>query len=166
VPALRQYLRDVLPEHMIPSAFVPLEALPLTPNGKLDRQSLPSLDGARQETATPFVPPATEVERKLAAIFRELLGLHEIGLDDNFFDLGGNSLLMVQVVEKIRGELGLKISLVRVFQFPTLRSLAAAIASSAADPGHAAVQPEQNRGQLRREMMQRRREVRGSRSPG
>jgi acyl carrier protein len=166
VPALRQYLRDVLPEHMIPSAFVPLEALPLTPNGKLDRQSLPSLDGARQETATPFVPPATEVEHKLAAIFRELLSLHEIGLDDNFFDLGGNSLLMVQVVEKIRAELGLKISLVRVFQFPTLRSLAAAIASSAADPGHAAVQPEQNRGQLRREMMQRRREVRGSRSPG
>jgi natural product biosynthesis luciferase-like monooxygenase protein len=166
VPALREHLRSTLPEYMIPSAFVPLEALPLTPNGKLDRQSLPSPDGARQETATPFVPPATEVERKLAAIFRELLGLHEIGLDDNFFDLGANSLLMVQVVERIRAELGLKISLVRVFQFPTLRSLAAAIAGSAADPGHAAVQPEQNRGQLRREMMQRRREVRGRSSPG
>jgi acyl carrier protein len=166
VPALRQHLRNTLPEYMIPSAFVPLEALPLTPNGKLDRQALPSPDGARQETATPFVPPATEVERKLAAIFRELLGMNEIGVDDNFFDLGANSLMMVRVVEKIRAELGLKISLVRVFQFPTLSSLAAAIAGSETDPSQAAVPPEQNRGQLRREMMQRRREVRGSRPPG
>lgn len=166
VPALRQHLRSTLPEYMIPSAFVPLEALPLTPNGKLDRQALPSPDGARQETATPFVPPATEVERKLAAIFRELLGMNEIGVDDNFFDLGANSLMMVRVVEKIRAELGLKMSLVRVFQFPTLSTLAAAIAGSETDPGHAAVPPEQNRGQLRREMMQRRREVRGSRPPG
>jgi acyl carrier protein len=163
VPALRQHLRSTLPEYMIPSAFVPLEALPLTPNGKLDRQALPSPDGARQETATPFIPPATEVERKLAAIFRELLGMNEIGVDDNFFDLGANSLMMVRVVEKIRAELGLKMSLVRVFQFPTLGSLAAAIAGSETDPGHAAVPPEQNRGQLRREMMQRRREIRGSR---
>jgi natural product biosynthesis luciferase-like monooxygenase protein len=166
VPALRQHLRSTLPEYMIPSAFVPLEALPLTPNGKLDRQALPSPDGARQETATPFVPPATEVERKLAAIFRELLGMNEIGVDDNFFDLGANSLMMVRVVEKIRAELGIKISLVRLFEFTTLRSLAGAIAGSETDPGQAAVPPEQNRGQLRREMMQRRREVRGSRSPG
>jgi natural product biosynthesis luciferase-like monooxygenase protein len=164
VPALRQHLRSTLPEYMIPSAFVPLEALPLTPNGKLDRQALPSPDGARQETATPFVPPATEVERKLAAIFQELLGMNEIGVDDNFFDLGANSLMMVRVVEKIRVELGLKISLVRVFQFPTLGSLAAAIAGSKTDSSHAAVPPEQSRGQLRKEMMQRRREVRGGRS--
>jgi acyl carrier protein len=163
VPALRQHLRDTLPEYMIPSMFVPLEALPLTPNGKLDRQALPSPDGARPETATPFNPPATEVERKLAGIFRELLGLNEIGVDDNFFDLGANSLMMVQVVEKIRAELGVKISLVRLFQFPTLASLAAAIAASEANPDHVAVPLEQNRGQLRREMMQRRREMRGSR---
>ena len=163
VPALRQHLRSTLPEYMMPSAFVPLAALPLTPNGKLDRQALPSPDQARQETATPFVPPATEVERKLAAIFRELLGMNEIGVNDNFFDLGANSLMMVRVVEKIRAELGLKISLVRVFQFPTLSSLAAAIAGSETNPGHVAAALEQNRGQLRREMMQRRREVRGSR---
>jgi natural product biosynthesis luciferase-like monooxygenase protein len=163
VPALRQYLRDTLPEYMVPSAFVPLEALPLTPNGKLDRQALPSPDAARQETATPFEAPATEVERKLAGIFRQLLGLNEIGVDDNFFDLGANSLMMVQVVEKIRAELGIKMSLVRLFEFTTLRTLARAIAGSEADPGQAAAPPEQNRGQLRREMMQRRREGRGSR---
>jgi natural product biosynthesis luciferase-like monooxygenase protein len=161
VPALRQHLRSALPEYMIPSAFVTLEALPLTPNGKLDRQALPLPDGARRETDTPFIPPATEVERRLAAIFQELLGTNEIGVDDNFFDLGANSLMMVRVVEKIRSEMGLKMSLVRVFQFPTLGSLAAAIADSETDPGHAAVPPEQNRGQLRREMMQRRRETRG-----
>lgn len=165
VPALRQYLRDAVPEYMVPSAFVPLEALPLTPNGKLDRQALPSPDGARQETATPFEAPATEVERKLAGVFRELLGLNEIGVDDNFFDLGANSLMMVQVVEKIRAKLGIKLSLVRLFEFTTLRSLAGAIAGSEAS-SQAAAPPEQNRGQLRREMMQRRREGRGSRSPG
>jgi natural product biosynthesis luciferase-like monooxygenase protein len=166
VPALRQYLRDTLPEYMVPSAFVPLEALPLTPNGKLDRQALPSPDAARQETATPFEAPATDVERKLAGIFRALLGLNEIGVDDNFFDLGANSLMMVQVVEKIRAELGIKMSLVRLFEFTTLRSLAGAIARSEADSGQTAAPPDQNRGQLRREMMQRRREVRGSRSTG
>ena len=106
------------------------------------------------------------MERKLAAIFRELVGIDEIGVDDNFFDLGANSLMMVQVVEKIRTELGLKVSLVRLFQFPTLGSLAAAIADSETDPDHVAVPPEQNRAQLRREMMQRRREVRGSRPLG
>jgi acyl-CoA synthetase (AMP-forming)/AMP-acid ligase II/acyl carrier protein len=164
VPALRQHLRSTLPEHMLPSAFVLLQALPLTPNGKLDRHALPSPDKARQETATPFNPPATEVERKLAAIFRELLGLDEIGVDDNFFDLGANSLMMIRVVEKIRTELGIKMSLVRLFQFPTLASLAAAIAAFAADPDHVAVPLEQNRGQVRREMMQRRREIRGGRS--
>ena len=103
------------------------------------------------------------MERKLAGIFRALLGLNEIGVDDNFFDLGANSLMMVQVVEKIRAELGIKMSLVRLFEFTTLRSLAGAIAGSEADSGQAAAPPEQNRGQLRREMMQRRREVRGSR---
>jgi acyl carrier protein len=166
VPALRQHLRSTLPEYMIPSAFVPLEALPLTPNGKLDRQALPSPDGARQETATPFNPPSTDVERKLAGIFRELLGLNEIGIDDNFFDLGANSLMMVQVVEKIRTELGMKMSLVRVFQFPTLSSLAVAIGRAQTDPDHAAVRPEQTRGKLRKEMMQQRRGTRGSRPSG
>ena len=89
--------------------------------------------------------------------------MDEIGVDDNFFDLGANSLMMVQVVEKIRMGLGLKISLVRLFQFPTLGSLAAAIAGSETAPDPVAVPPEQNRAQIRKDMMQRRREVRGSR---
>lgn len=165
VPALRQHLRDTLPEYMVPSAFVSLDALPLTPNGKLDRQALPSPDAARQETATPFNPPSTEVEQKLAGIFSGLLGLSEIGIDDNFFDLGANSLMMVQVVEKIRAEFGMKMSLVRVFQFPTLSSLATAISAAANDTGHVAVRAEETRGKLRKEMMQQRRGLRGARSP-
>jgi natural product biosynthesis luciferase-like monooxygenase protein len=162
IPALRQHLRSTLPEYMIPSAFVPLEALPLTPNGKLNRQALPEPDGARHETATPFIPPATDVERKLAGIFQELLGVNEIGIDDNFFEMGANSLMMVRLVERIRAELGLKMSVVRVFQYPTLGSLAAAITGSEINPACVAVPPQQNRGQLRRDMMQRRRETRGS----
>jgi len=89
-----------------------------------------------------------------------------VGVDDNFFDLGANSLMMVQVVEKIRDELGVKVSLVRLFQFPALRSLAAAIAGSNCEAVQGPAQPEQNRAQLRREMMQRRREARGGRPPG
>jgi acyl carrier protein len=160
LPDLRQHLRSTLPEYMIPAAFVPLEALPLTPNGKLDRQALPAPDGARRETTAQFNPPATEVERKLAAIFQELLGVNEIGIDDNFFELGANSLMMVRVVEKIRAELGLQMSVVRVFRYPTLSSLAGAIANSGTSRGSTAAPPEHNRGQLRRDMMQRRREIR------
>ncbi|AWM05853.1 MupA/Atu3671 family FMN-dependent luciferase-like monooxygenase [Bradyrhizobium symbiodeficiens] len=160
LPDLRQHLHSTLPEYMIPAAFVPLEALPLTPNGKLDRQALPAPDGARRETTTQFNPPATEVERKLAAIFQELLGVNEIGIDDNFFELGANSLMMVRVVEKIRAELGLQMSVVRVFQYPTLSSLAGAIANSGTGRSNTAAPPEHNRGQLRRDTMQRRREIR------
>ncbi|WFU79161.1 LLM class flavin-dependent oxidoreductase [Bradyrhizobium sp. CIAT3101] len=159
---LRQHLRGTLPEYMIPSAFLLLEALPLTPNGKLDRQALPESGGLRHETTTPFIPPATDVECKLAAIFQELLGVIEIGVDDNFFEMGANSLMMVRVVERVRAELGLKMSVVSVFQYPTLGSLAASIARSGSDAGHVAGPPEQSRGQLRRDMMQRRRETRGS----
>lgn len=164
VPTLREHLRGTLPEYMLPSAYVLLDALPLTPNGKLDRQALPAPDRARQETATVFTPPATVLERNLVGIFQELLGLAEVGIDDNFFDLSANSLMMVRVVEKIRAELGLKVSLVRFFQFPTLRSLAAAISGSENEAVRGQGQPDQNRGQLRKDMMQRRREVRGGRS--
>ncbi|SFV33371.1 natural product biosynthesis luciferase-like monooxygenase domain-containing protein [Hyphomicrobium facile] len=158
MPALRQHLRKALPEYMLPSAFVLLDALPLTPNGKLDRQALPAPDRARHETATAFVAPATDVERELASIFQDVLGLAEVGLDDNFFDLGASSLTMVSVVEKIRTRMGTKVSLVRLFQFPTLRSLAASFANRERDA--ASVAPEQNRASFRRDLMQRRREAR------
>ncbi|MFA5956078.1 MupA/Atu3671 family FMN-dependent luciferase-like monooxygenase [Hyphomicrobium sp.] len=163
VPVLRQHLRGTLPDFMLPSAFVLLDALPLTLNGKLDRQALPAPDRARHETATIFVPPTTDVERRLASIFQDVLGLAEVGLDDNFFDLGASSLTMVSVVEKIRAAMGTKVSLVRLFQFPTLRSLAAALADH--DRETVTVAPEQNRANVRRDMMQRRREARVSRTP-
>ncbi|MBN9246592.1 MAG: LLM class flavin-dependent oxidoreductase, partial [Hyphomicrobium sp.] len=156
--ALRQHLRKTLPEYMLPAAFVMLDALPLTPNGKLDRQALPAPDRARHETATAFVAPTTDVERELASIFQDVLGLAEVGLDDNFFDLGASSLTMVSVVEKIRTRMGAKVSLVRLFQFPTLRSLAASLANRERDAATAA--PEQSRANLRKDMMQRRREAR------
>lgn len=156
--SLRQHLRKTLPEYMLPSAFVVLDALPLTPNGKLDRQALPAPDRARHETATVFVAPTTDVERDLASIFADVLGLAEVGLDDNFFDLGASSLTMVSAVEKIRTRMGTKVSLVRLFQFPTLRTLAASFANRERDA--AVVAPEQTRANLRKDMMQRRRESR------
>jgi amino acid adenylation domain-containing protein len=105
VGELRSFLKTKLPEYMIPSAFVMLEALPLTPNGKVDRRSLPAPDTVRPELEKPFVAPRTEVEERLAAIWSDVLGLEQIGVRDNFFELGGHSLLATQVVSRVRESL-------------------------------------------------------------
>jgi amino acid adenylation domain-containing protein len=121
---LRRFLGRRLPEYMIPTAFVALKALPLTPAGKLDRAALPAPEGARPELETPFVAPRTDAEQKIAGIWRQVLGVEMVGADDNFFDLGGHSLLVVRAHAKLREAFGHDISLVDVFKYPTVRSLA------------------------------------------
>src|SRR6185436_8949361 len=97
---LRAFLRDSLPEHMVPSGLVFLEAMPLTPNGKVDRKALAQIEPERQ--ADGFVAPRTATEERLAAIWSELLGVARIGIADRFFDLGGHSLLATRVVSRVR----------------------------------------------------------------
>ena len=94
VPALRNFLRERLPEHMVPSLFVFLDALPLTPNGKVNRRALPAVDRAGGEARRGYMPPRTDVERTITAVWQDVLGLEKIGVNDNFFDLGGHSLLL------------------------------------------------------------------------
>jgi acyl carrier protein len=121
---LRSYLREQLPEHMVPAAFVVLAELPLTPNGKVDRKGLPAPDHVRAGIEGVFIAPRNELERGIAAIWREVLGLDRVGVHDNFFDLGGHSLLMIRVHTKLRQRLRMKHSITDLFRFPTVSALA------------------------------------------
>ncbi|MFD8912686.1 non-ribosomal peptide synthase/polyketide synthase [Streptomyces sp. NPDC059575] len=123
VPALRAHLRERLPEFMVPTAFVTLETLPLTPNRKLDRRALPVPERA---TAAPGRAPRTATEHLLAGLFAEVLGVAGAGPDDNFFDLGGDSLSATRLVAKARSALGVELRLGDLFEAPTVAELAAA----------------------------------------
>jgi len=121
---LRAFLREHLPEYMVPSHFVALAELPLTPNGKVDRRALPEPGEARQAPAQGFVAARGRGERSLAAIWREVLGLEQVGVRDNFFDLGGHSLLLAEVQGRLASVLGREVHLVDLFRHPTVESLA------------------------------------------
>jgi len=120
---MRQYLRERLPEYMIPSAYAEIGAVPMTPNGKVDKKALSALDG--EQTATgEQVAPRTPVEEMLAGIFAEVLGVAHVGVDDNFFELGGHSLLATRVMSKIREAFGVEVPLRALFESPTVEGLA------------------------------------------
>jgi amino acid adenylation domain-containing protein len=121
---LRAFLQREVPEYMIPSAFVPLAAFPLTANGKVDREALRTRAAARSSPETPYVAPESELERVLASIWKDVLRVERVGLYDNFFDLGGHSLLMVQVFSRIKAQLETGLLMVELFEFPTISSMA------------------------------------------
>ncbi|MBE9019476.1 amino acid adenylation domain-containing protein, partial [Chroococcidiopsidales cyanobacterium LEGE 13417] len=129
---LRLFLKDKLPEYMMPSAFVLLKQLPLTPNGKVDRQALPAPDTSRPDLADTFVAPRTPVEKSLVEIWAEVLRLERIGINDNFFDLGGHSLLVTQVVSRVRDAFEIELPLRDFFAAPTVADLAVKIAQKLA----------------------------------
>jgi len=101
-----------------------LKSLPLTANGKIDRRSLPVPDCLRPELAAAYVAPQTEIERAIATIWQEMLHLDRVGIHDNFFDLGGHSLLIVQLYSKLQGVFKRTISITDIFKYPTINSLA------------------------------------------
>ena len=122
--SLRRHLQERLPEPMVPSAFVRLDALPLTAHGKVDRRALPAPGSARPDTAMAFVPPRSDAERKIATIWREILGKEEVGVHDNFFELGGDSLRLFRVHLKVKEAFGKELPIADLFQFPTVAELA------------------------------------------
>jgi acyl carrier protein len=124
---LPEFLRKRLPEYMIPSNFVVLDEFPLTTNGKLDRQALPAPEGHRAELSEAFISPTTPVEEVLAEIWADVLELDHIGINDNFFDIGGHSLLAMMVISRVRETLEIEPPLRTMFESPTVAKFAAAI---------------------------------------
>ncbi|MGH3786085.1 MAG: non-ribosomal peptide synthetase, partial [Pseudonocardiaceae bacterium] len=120
---LRSWLTRSIPDYMMPSAFVVLDELPLNPNGKLDRQALPNPD-AQPEPEFQYRAPSTAVERELARVWGEVLGVERVGVEDNFFSLGGDSILSIQIISRAR-QAGLMLMPRDLFAYPTVRSLAA-----------------------------------------
>ncbi len=119
---LRDYLKEKLPDYMLPSAFVMLAALPLTPSGKVDRRALPAPDRSQPEKT--FALPRTPTEEVLAGIWALVLGLEQVGIYDNFFNLGGHSLLAIQIASRVRDSLEAELSLPELFESPTVAALA------------------------------------------
>jgi hypothetical protein len=126
-PALQAALGRQLPDYMIPSAFVFLDALPLTPNGKVDRKALPAPDSGRRAPGSPYVAPRDAVEEVVAGIWAEALGLDQVGVFDDFFTLGGHSLLSTRIMARIRDAFAVEVPLHRIFSEPTVAGLSAAL---------------------------------------
>ncbi|SHN31650.1 non-ribosomal peptide synthetase [Rhizobacter sp. OV335] len=151
--ALRQALAELLPDHMVPSAIVAMDALPLTPNGKVDRRVLPE---PVFESDRAHVAPQGRVAETLEAIWREVLGVARVGLHDNFFDLGGQSLLLIRVHQQLQQRLGVELPLVELFKHPTLAALVQRLERGSAAPATTTAIDDRAR-QQRAALLQRRR---------
>ena len=127
VSVLRQYLKEKLPEYMIPNSFVTLDTFPLTPNGKVDRNALPAPEHTRPKLEETYVAPRTEIERTLVAIWQEVLHLKKVGIHDNFFEIGGYSLLAIQVISRINKAFQVDLPLPPFFENPTISGLSKTI---------------------------------------
>jgi len=122
VTNLRIYARSLLPEAMVPSRFVVLDKLPKLPNGKVDRKNLPAIDVDESDNVN-YVAPTKPDEIKIARIWQDILGLNRVGIEDSFFDLGGDSITVVQMAAKVREEYNIELSLRRLFKNPTISAL-------------------------------------------
>ncbi|MBD2166654.1 amino acid adenylation domain-containing protein [Calothrix membranacea FACHB-236] len=120
---LRSFLKEQLPEYMIPSAFVILEALPLTPNGKIDRRGLPAPEKFRPELSANYVIPQTKIEQTIADIWQKALNIEQIGIHDNFFELGGHSLLLIKIHSELQEIFKTDLLMLDLFRYPTISSL-------------------------------------------
>ncbi|WP_375493998.1 amino acid adenylation domain-containing protein [uncultured Nostoc sp.] len=124
ISQLRRFLKQQLPDFMVPTIFMALEAMPLTPNGKVDRKALPKPDASRPELEANYIAPRTPIEQQIADIWTQVLNVKQVGIYDNFFELGGYSLLGIQVVSRVRQALQAEILMSNLFELPTVADLA------------------------------------------
>ncbi len=134
VNGLQSYLKERLPEYMIPTAFVRLDALPKLANGKADRQMLPAPDLSRPELGDDYVAPRNSIEERIAALWAELLNLERVGIHDNFFELGGHSLLATKAISSLQEQFHVELPLRRMFETPTVAGVALGVIETLADP--------------------------------
>jgi hypothetical protein len=133
VDVLRMHVRTRLPEYMVPAHVAALQSLPMTPSGKVDRRALPAPDVARPALSAEYQRPTTKIERAIAEIWCRVLGLPHVGILDNFFDLGGNSILLASILTALRRDLDPGLTLLDLFTFPRIQDLAAHLASRQPD---------------------------------
>ncbi|MEO1427763.1 MAG: amino acid adenylation domain-containing protein [Cyanobacteria bacterium J06633_8] len=150
---LRPYLLSKLPEYMVPSAFVLLEALPLTPNGKVDRKALPAPD-INLTRSHEYIPPQTETEKQIAAVLQEVLQVEKVSIYDNFFELGANSLTLVVINSKLRQILSIELPVVDMFTCPNIKALSQHITKN--DTTEAVEEQMLSRSQIKSSMKRRR----------
>lgn len=160
--ALRGHLSVRLPAHMVPVAFIPLQALPLTTNGKIDRKALPDSEGALTRTQAGFASPQSEAEKRIAQAWQEALKVDCVGRLDNFFDLGGHSLLVVSLRDRLAAEFEHELTPVDLFRYPTVASLARYLTAA---PEATEALPDEVRQQAtrQRQALQQQRKLRGRR---
>jgi amino acid adenylation domain-containing protein len=135
IQQLKDYLKEKLPDYMIPASFIMLDKFPLSSNGKIDRKSLLAMKLDSQLNNCSYTAPKDETEIKIVSYWCKLLNLEKVGIDDNFFDIGGNSLLALQLQFKLSKEFNKKIEIVKMFEFPTIRGFAKFITSGSSDSG-------------------------------
>lgn len=153
---LRSSLKDKLPDYMIPSLFVFLDSYPLTPNGKVDRRALPAPGGLRPDLEATYIAPQTDTERQIASVWQEVLHLEKVGINDNFFELGGHSLLVIQIHNKLHQVFDKELSVIDMFRYPTIASLADFLSHESAE----SLQKVEQRIQRQKQARQARRKVR------
>jgi natural product biosynthesis luciferase-like monooxygenase protein len=157
---LRAYLKESLPEFMVPAHIVAMDSFPQTPNGKVDRKALPAPDQVKADTEAVYVPPQSDLEEKIAGVWRQVLNIENVGVNDNFFDLGGHSLLSVQAHRLICQFIDKPLSMTDMFRFPTVRALSDYLSGD--DNGKKAVQQQSvNRAEDRRKALMERNKRRG-----
>jgi amino acid adenylation domain-containing protein len=159
--ALRAYLQESLPENMLPFAFVMLDRFPLTVSGKINRMLLPAPEETRPQLEAPYTSATTEAEQIIVAVWQAVLQLEKVGTGDNFFDLGGHSLLLVKVHSRLRASFEKELSMTDLFRYPTIRSLAKYLSD---DQNATSTPPQvQDRARKQKEALLRRRESRKAR---
>lgn len=157
-PELRDSLRRHLPDYMVPAHFVVLDRFPQTPNGKVDRKALPAPQARDARPSTPSAAPTDELEKTIANLWKETLGVESVSVDDNFFDIGGHSLLVVRIHRRLKETVETPVALTDLYRFPTIRSFAEFLRSGGVD---GRIQQSTDRAELRRASLQRRRAVHG-----
>ncbi|HXQ70531.1 MAG TPA: non-ribosomal peptide synthetase, partial [Pyrinomonadaceae bacterium] len=156
---LREFLQQRLTEYMTPSCFVMMETLPRTPNGKVDRRALPNAPATGTDANETYIAPRSAIERSIANIWQEVLKVEKVGINDNFFGLGGHSLLLVRAQSKVSDALKVKVSMVEMFKYPTISALAEHLSKQRSSPIPASP-PARNQAETREEALNRQRQLR------